>query len=269
MKQGRNCRQLPVNALENVIEKIHDATSSPAAGKQSLILQKQPNLWHFISKRCTKPADQTGVAQGFLLMANICFRTNKWLVLEALTWNQAELANQNLTIRSLLWPNATGLSSHLLAFAQILPSLPDGHTVYGQTFHMGCMLLPSYGRKLPGTAGIQFLTKLKADSSACKLSTCAHKVSRELYFFSLHIKAMTILSAWSAAVAEERILERYSWVRDWEIKWKREFWMKGVKTLSVSVPSVWCCSGVTSHPPVVSTHALPLSTPPNILLWAL
>lgn len=36
--------------------------------------------------------------------------------------------------------------------------------------------------------------------------------------------------------------------------------------LSVCVPSVWCRSSVTSHPPVLSTHAPPLSTPPHFLL---
>lgn len=51
-----------------------------------------------------------------------------------------------------------------------------------ETFHMGSMLFPSYGRKLSHTPEIHFPTKLKADLSACKLSTCAHKVSWELFF---------------------------------------------------------------------------------------
>lgn len=147
MKQGRNCRQLPVNALENVIEEIHEATSSPAAGKQSLLLQKQlfyPNLWHFIIKRCTKPAEQTGIAQGFLVMENICFRTNK---LEALIWNDAKLANLNLANQIVALPKCD--------WERFVQS-PSSFCVVLETFHLGSMLFPSYGRKLSGTPEIHF-----------------------------------------------------------------------------------------------------------------
>lgn len=76
-----------------------------------------------------------------------------------------------------------------------------------------------------------FLNKIKADLSARTSSTCAYEVSRELFSpaFSAH-QGMTTLSTWSTAAAEVRLLKRSSWARDWEIKWKRAFWMKGVKT---------------------------------------
>lgn len=146
MKQGRNCRQLPVNALENVIEEIHEATSSPAAGKQSLLLQKQlfyPNLWHFIIKRCTKPADQTGIAQGFLVMEKICFRTNK---LEALIWNDAKLANQNLANQIVALPKCDWerFVQSPSSFCANVASFPDGHTIYGQRFWRHSTLVACY-----------------------------------------------------------------------------------------------------------------------------
>lgn len=190
MKQGRNCRQLLVNALENVIEEIHEATSSPAAGKQSLLLQKQlfyPNLWHFIIKRCAKPADQTGIAQGFLVMENICFRTNK---LEALTWNKAKLANQNSTNQIVALPKCDWerFVQSPSSFCTNVASFPDGHTTCGQRFWrhsiwVACYF-PAMG-EMSRTPEIHFPTKLKADLSTCKLSTCEHKVSWELFFSPL------------------------------------------------------------------------------------
>lgn len=188
MKRGRNCHQLSVKALENVIEEIHEATSSPAAGKQSLLLQKQlfyTNLWHFIVKRCTTPADQTRTAQGFLLMENICFRTNK---LEALTWNEAKLATQNLADQIVAPPKCDWerFVQSASSFWTNVASFPDGHIIYGQRFWrhtiwVACYFPATVWEKTFRYARNPFSDQTKSDFfSACKLSTCAHKVSWEL-----------------------------------------------------------------------------------------
>lgn len=132
-----------------------------------------------------------------------------------------------------------------------------------ETFHMSIIVFSSYGGKL---SEIHFPNKLKADLSAWKLSTCADEVCWKLFFplLFVHIKAVTKLSTWSAAAAKVRLLERYSWLRDWEIKWKRAFWIKCVKT-SVLVCQV---SGVVPTSLHIHLSFLPMrclcQPPPNL-----
>lgn len=62
-----------------------------------------------------------------------------------------------------------------------------------------------------------------------KLSSSLQIQSYFFPAFSPH-QSLTTLSTWSTAAGKVHLLKRYSCVRDWEIKWKRAFWMKGVKS---------------------------------------
>lgn len=74
-----------------------------------------------------------------------------------------------------------------------------------------------------------------------------------------------ILSVWSAAdnCASSQVLppaQETGWM-----KRKREGCRKGVKTSLFLHGESGVCSSITSHPPVVSTRALPLSPPPTVV----